>query len=101
MFSLVINLSEHSIIKAKIVHYANVQRESEKVLEEVDEVLQQKLQRKEPEATVNYESFMERLEKSEQARRTLLAERRRNKLLQLTPHKSTHTSFPRTHTRTP
>ena len=87
------NLSEHSIIKALIEHYANVQRESEKALEEVDEGIRQELQRRKPEATVDYESFMERLEKSEEARRALLAKRRKDKPLQLTPHIHTH-KFP-------
>ena len=88
------------MIKGLIEHYANVQKESKKVLEEVNEGIRKELQRREPEATVVFEFFIERLEKSENARRTVLAERRRNKLLQLTPHIRTHT-IPHAHTQEP
>ena len=57
-------------IKALINHYANVQKEREKALEELDEGIQQELQQRELEATVDYESFIEKLENSKDARRT-------------------------------
>ena len=93
MFSFVFYFSEHSIIKALINHYANVQTESKKALEEVDKRIWQDLQFRKPGATVDYESFMEKLEESEDARRTLLAEKKELNFT-ATPNIPTHTSSP-------
>ena len=65
----------------------------------MDEGICQKLQHREPEATVVFEFFMERLQKSEHARTALLAERRRSKLLHPTPHICTHTQVLHPHTQ--
>ena len=45
-------LSTHSIVKALIGHFANVQTECKKALEEVDKGIRQELQHRKPRATV-------------------------------------------------